>query len=238
MEDSGREKPKAPEGAVANKEAEAKDTQVEFHSAAINKIQKDEHFTNVEGAEERARVAQKVKEDARKRRDEEIKQAIKDEKPRMSAEKKKKLTIIIAISAVLILTALGIVFILQKKKDDYKKSDEAYAKELLAQAIDMSGYNESISDYAMGLEVFTNAKAQTSDNNRLGYIYVAEAEYAIDYFARDAHARELLDSDVVKNNEALVASCFYQKVDYSLSIIEGNTDRMIEIEEGGCLNEK
>ena len=167
MEDSGREKSKAPEGAVTNKEVE-KDTQVEFHSAAINKIQKDEHFTNVEGAEERARVAQKAKEDARKRRDEEIKQAIKDEKPRMSAEKKKKLTIIIAISAVLILTALGIMFILQKKKDDYKKSDEAYAKELLAQAIDISGYNESISDYAMGLEVFTNAKAQTSDNTGLG----------------------------------------------------------------------
>jgi|GEM_PF-2102619 hypothetical protein len=240
MEDSGREKL---QGQASAELSDAKASEaLNFDSASIDKKQK-EHFSNIEGVEEKKKAAAKAAERAaraeQKARDNEIRQAIKDEKP--IRRNKRGLYMTAALIAVALLTLFGLVYFgvisipgLSRKQD--KQPDEEYALQLLDQAIARSGFEEAESDYAMGLEIFEEAEQATSDETRLAYIYVVKADYAGNYFGQSRYARTLLNDEIVQNNTELVTSCFYQKIDYDISMIEGNVDRINEIEGGDCLN--
>jgi len=240
MEDSGREKLQGQESAELS-DAKASDA-LNFDSASIDKNQK-EHFSNIEGVEEKKKAAAKAAEKAakaeQKARESEIRQTIKDEKP--IRNNKRGVYWAVALIAIALIAVFGLVYFgiisipgISHKND--KQPDEEYALQLLDEAIARSGFEEAESDYEMGLEIFENAEQATSDQTRLAYIYVVKADYAGNYFGQSKYARTLLSDEIVQNNVELINSCFYQKIDYDISMIEGNMDRINELEEGDCLN--
>jgi len=210
-----------------------------FNSENINNQQKKEHFTNISDAEQKER-------EKAKKREEKISQYLKIEKKKAADEKplpkplfrsKTSLVVTLIIVTVLILAgAFGVWYYFKNRK--VQTEDEIYASKLIEEAVQLSGYSEAESDFGLGLTVFEKAEGLTGDENRLAYIYVAKAQYVGNYYNRTNMAREILNDPIVSNNDDLLSSCFYQKVDYGISVLEGNFDRVNEISEGGCLDEK
>ena len=246
MEDSGRDKLKGQDvnASVSNPASDDKDknNDVDFHSEKINKKQKEEHFKNVAGAEERAKATEKAKAEAKKAaekaQDERVLQYLEDEKREKHSNRKISRGVIIAIVAVVALLIGVGIFLAIKLTRKPVQSNEEYALEILENAKQVSGFYESESDYYMGLEVFQQAKESTSDRVKLAYIEVAEADYSGNAYGKFKYARELLDKEEVQENEELINSCFYQEIDYKISILEANWPRVREIRSGECIEDE
>lgn len=138
MEDSGREKLQgqtsnnAADDAVKN--AENQDANIDFNSAKIGKNKKEEHFKNIEGAEERAKAAERAKEEAKRAAEKAQEKADKiqakiDETPLQKKARLKKTGIIVGIVAVLLIVASLIVFLQIRNKT---KSADEYIQEVYA----------------------------------------------------------------------------------------------------------
>lgn len=147
MEDSGREKL---QGQTSNnaaddavKKAGNQDTNIDFDSAKIDKNKKEEHFKNIEGAEERAKAAERAKEEAKRAAEKAQEKADKiqakiDETPLQKKARLKKTGIIVGIVALVAVIGV-VVFILRLRydnvSDDQAKEDAIVlykeAKELL-----------------------------------------------------------------------------------------------------------
>jgi len=157
MEDSGREKLRgqtsnnAADDAVKN--AGNQDANIDFDSAKIGKNKKEEHFKNIEGAEERARAAERAKEEAKRAAEKAQERADKiqakiDETPLQKKARLKKTGIIVGIVAALLIVA-GI-FLMLRIKEDTKSVDQikeeitAFAQEV--NIIAQSGSYESVEE--------------------------------------------------------------------------------------------
>lgn len=189
--------------------------------------EKVEHFTNVEGADKRARAAAKKREKL-------VGNYVKNadaKKPKCSC---KVFAIILAVIFLIIAGVLAFL-IFKPSKNEPQLSNEEYAKQLLDEALEKSGYLQAESDYTVGLQVYNAAKESTSDSERLAYIELSEADFLGNYYGKYDSARELIGKDEILDNQEITRSCYYQKIEYGILISESNWEAANEIVEGGCL---
>lgn len=153
MEDSGREKlqgqASAPVDEIVNK-PESENSNISFHSDKINDGKKEEHFTNVEGAEARARAAEKAKEEAQKAAEREEERAAKElkkaeETPLQKKARHKKYAIIACI-VFLVLAVVGALLYWKLSYDNVspeKAKEDALAIFVEAKGIQGNGNAEN-----------------------------------------------------------------------------------------------
>jgi len=189
--------------------------------------EKVEHFTNVEGADKRAKAATKKREKL-------VENYVKNadaKKPKCSC---KILAIFLAVIFLIIAGVLAFL-IFKPGKNEPQLSNEEYAKQLLDEALEKSGYLQAESDYTVGLQVYDAAKESTSDSERLIYIELSEADFLGNYYGKYDIARELIEKDEILSNQEMTRSCYCQKIEYGILISESNWEAANEIVEGGCL---
>lgn len=143
MEDSGREKL---QGQTSNnaaddavKKAGNQDTNIDFDSAKIDKNKKEEHFKNIEGAEERAREAERLKEKAKRDKEKANEAAAKalkkeEETPlQKKARHKRNWIIAVIILAVFAVAGLIAFYFVHSYTVSSEKAIE-HANEIMAEA--------------------------------------------------------------------------------------------------------
>lgn len=153
MEDSGRDNLQGqatqPVNGVPNNEA-VNASNMSFHSGMISEERKKEQFTNVEGAEARARAAEKAKEDALKAAEREKERAAKElkkaeETPMQKKARLKKTGIIVGI-IVLLLAIVGVLLFLKFRYDNVsteQAKEDAIAVFIEAKEIQGNGNAEN-----------------------------------------------------------------------------------------------
>jgi|GEM_PF-2534364 hypothetical protein len=228
MEDSGREEPQELDSSVAENEvnaenqeteenAEAKVAEVEYHSDSIDKKQKEEHFTIIEGAEERARAAEKAREDARRAAEKAKEAAAKalkkeEETPYQKKARHKKTAIILSSIGVVAIIA-AIIFGFRWSYDHIspeKAKEDAVAVQ--KEAAEMYG-NGNATAVEETKKFYAEKIEKASGTRRFYYIIYYVRFSAAEGFGIDeskkylAEAKELARTEEEKNDYA-DAVCF------------------------------
>lgn len=188
--------------------------------------EKVEHFTNVEGADKRAKAAAKKREKL-------VGNYVKNtdtKKPKCSC---KVFAIFLAVIFLIIAGVLAFL-IFRPGKNEPQLSNEEYAKQLLDEALEKSGYLQAESDYTVGLQVYNAAKESTSDSERLAYIELSEADFLGNYYGKFKRARELMNHTEISENQKITLSCYYQEINYGIALQENDLAAIEEFKNGAC----
>lgn len=228
MEDSGREEPQELDSSVVENEVnaevqeaeentETQEAEVEYHSDSISKKQKEEHFTIIEGAEERARAAERAREDARRaaeRAKEAAAKALKkeEETPLQKKARFKRYYIIAAVvGGVLLISAIIFGF-----RWNYEHVSPEKAKEdavALQEEAETKYGNGNAAAVEETKNFFIGKIEKASGTRRFYYIIYYVRFASIRHFGIDesrkylAEAKELARTDEEKNEYA-DAVCF------------------------------
>lgn len=216
MEDSGREKLQGQKTAAEPSDAKATKA-LDFDSASISKKQKEEHFVNVEGAEEKKKAAEKAK----------AKAEAEAEKARIKAEmtpnqiKARRTKSIIALLICIVIVVVVAIFAIW----DYNRnniSDEK-AKEIALEAFleirsegaerDYESVNSAREKY---LDLIEKSKGNQKFYHLLGFIEFS-ATYRTGYEEISEKLKEAKDMIVTEKQEQdyKAAECFvYSVYDY------------------------
>ena len=185
MEDSGREdllKQKSAE--VADAQNKASDEKVDFNSSEIGQKEKEEQFKEIEGAEERAREAERLKEKAKRdkeKADEAAAKALKkeEETPLQKKARHKKNWIIAAIilAVFAVLALLGFLWWKSENISEIDAQKEALA--VFSQAKDILGNGNAES--RKKAKEFFNEQINKKHGTKKFYLLLKYADYLNNY---------------------------------------------------------
>ena len=205
MEDSGRDKLQGQNNTAEPSDAKA-DKAIDFDSASISEKQKEEHFTDIAGAEERARAEQMAKE-AAKRAEAKVKaaaeKALKKEEltPNQKKAKRKKNIIALIIGTVLIVIAAFLGYLAYRKINPTPDRAREESYEIYEQAKEIMGNGNSKARSES--KAFIEEKIEASKGTRKFYLLLMYAEYLNYYHYDYKEAVKALDEaeSLIKNEE-------------------------------------
>lgn len=208
MEDSGREdllKQKSAE--VADAQNKASDEKVDFDSSEIGQKEKEEQFKEIEGAEERAREAERLKEKAKRdkeKADEAAAKALKkeEETPLQKKARHKKNWIILAIVFVVLAIVGALVFF--KVRENYLSQEEylKFVDEIAAKAEEIRSENK-VDSYAKAKEYYQEKISGTTNKKKKFYLTIKYAEFLLNRNEGYLDIRIVLDEakELIENDE-------------------------------------